>query len=117
SFNFVAIPTIASRHPLWEDRLGEEEMRSNLQQGLLLDHGRETIGTSVVDARPEVILKMPGDSIVPFLYTVALTVLFVAALLHWWWTVGWATLATLIFTIAWLWPRDTLAQTAEVAHA
>jgi cytochrome c oxidase subunit I len=117
SYNFVSIPNIASRHPLWEDRLDEEETRSTLHHGMLLDDGRETIGTSVVDSRPEVILKMPGDSILPLLYTLALTLFFAAALLHCWWMTGIAALATLVFTIAWLWPRDSLGQTTEAAHA
>ena len=37
-----------------------------LGTGLVLDKGRETIGTTVLDAEPDVILKMPGDSYLPF---------------------------------------------------
>ena len=32
-FNFVVIPTIASRSPLWEDRLNESDLRSSLDRG------------------------------------------------------------------------------------
>ena len=39
AYNFAVMPTVASRHPLWEDRLGEGRERSNFTEGLLLDKG------------------------------------------------------------------------------
>jgi cytochrome c oxidase subunit I len=117
SFNFVSIPTVASRHPLWEDRLDEGPDRSQLRGGMLLDHGRETVGTSAMDAEPEVILKMPEDSQAPFWCTVALTLLFTAALLRLWWLAGAAVLFTLACALWWLWPRASLGQTEEASHA
>src|SRR5205085_2234063 len=59
SYNFRVIPTVASRHPLWEDRMSGIAGRSSVEEGLLLDDGRETIGTTVLDAEPDVILRMP----------------------------------------------------------
>ncbi len=116
AFNFVTLPNMATRHPLWEDRLDDSEERSSLHKGMLLDHGRETIGTSMVDSEPQAILKMPGDTLVPLLCTIALTVLFTGALLRCWWVTGLAALAVLVVTIAWLWPRSSLGQSAEVTH-
>ena len=53
AFNFVTLPVVASRHPLWEDRLDEQgETRSSLRGGMLLDHGRETLGVTALDAEP-----------------------------------------------------------------
>ena len=83
---------------------------------MLLDQGRETIGTGALDGAPEVILKMPGDSYSPFFLSVAITVLSTAALLHHWWIAGAALLATLAASMAWLWPRTALGQTAQVPH-
>ena len=37
----------------------------------MLDHGKETIGTSALDGEPDVILKMPEDSHAPLLLTLA----------------------------------------------
>ena len=46
-------PDVASRHPLWEDRAGRSQTSDALdREGLLLDHGRETIGTRALDAEP-----------------------------------------------------------------
>ena len=32
---------------------------------MLLDHGRETIATTALDAEPDLILKMPEDTLAP----------------------------------------------------
>lgn len=39
-YNFAVIPAVASRHPLWEERLGEGTGHSSTRRGLLLDHGQ-----------------------------------------------------------------------------
>jgi cytochrome c oxidase subunit I len=116
SYNFVVIPGIAGRHPLWEDRLDEGPQRSSLHEGMLLDHGRETVATTALDAEPNAILKMPEDSLAPLLTTIVLTVLFCGALLHLWWLTAAAALATLVATAIWLWPETSLGQTASIDH-
>jgi cytochrome c oxidase subunit 1/cytochrome c oxidase subunit I+III len=75
-YNFARIPAIASRHPLWEERLGEGSGRSMLDRGFVLDDGKETLATTVIDAEPDAILKMPEDSPWPFITTVIMAVLF-----------------------------------------
>lgn len=110
AYNFAVIPLVASRYPLWEDRLNEGAGSTSVDVGLLLDKGRETIGTTLMDAEPDVILKMPGDSYLPLLSALAMTAMLAAMLLHSWWGLGVAALLTLLITIAWLWPRRALAQ-------
>jgi cytochrome c oxidase subunit 1/cytochrome c oxidase subunit I+III len=116
SYNFVVIPGVASRHPLWEERLDKDAKRSTLHEGLLLNQGRETIATTALDAEPDLIMKMPEDSLAPLQTTVALTALCVGALLHLWWIAGAAALAALIAAVAWLWPETSLGQTASAHH-
>ncbi len=115
-YNFAVIPIVASRYPLWEDRLEGHSGRSSIDEGYLLDHGRETLGTSALDATPDVILRMPGDSQSPFWLAVALTVLTVGMLLQSWWVVGCAVAVAFIVTVVWLWPEDRLGQTMEITH-
>ena len=109
-YNFAVIPTVASRYPLWEGRLNQGDDRSSTQQGFLLDKGRETIGTTSLDAEPDVILKMPSNTYAPLLLGVALAVLFIGALLHSWWLLGAAVVVSLLASIAWLWPERALSQ-------
>ena len=103
--NFDVIPIIASRHPLWEDRLEDVEDRSQLDTGYLLDNGRETIGTTPLDAEPEVILKMPGDSLLPIFLAVAVAVLFFGLLGHWWIIAGAGAIGVLIDLCLWFMPE------------
>jgi cytochrome c oxidase subunit I len=113
-YNFAVIPAVASRHPLWEDRLEEGSGRSSIGRGLILDDGKETIATTVLDAEPDVILKMPGDSPWPLLTTIVLTAAFTGLLLHWWWLAAAGAAATLLGLLVWLWPRRALAQKGAV---
>lgn len=74
-YNFATLPIIASRHPLWEDRLPDEGTgHSILRRGPILDQGRETFGTSPLDGEPAVVMEMPEDSAWPFLLALSLTV-------------------------------------------
>jgi heme/copper-type cytochrome/quinol oxidase subunit 1 len=113
-YNFVAIPTLASRMPLWEERLQESPYRSRLEEGQALAHGKETLGTTMLDAEPDSILKMPEDSLMPLLVALALTALFAGLMVHLWWLVGAAFAVMLIGLLVWLWPRAELGQTREV---
>jgi len=115
-YNFVVIPTVASRHPLWEDRLQQHEGEgSHVDAGLVLDHGREAIGTSSLDATPDIILRMPRDSYAPVILALTATTIFVGLAFHLWWLAGLGVLATGADIIGWLWPERALGETREPA--
>lgn len=107
-YNFVVIPTVASRSPLWEERLGEGS--STPKRGLVLDHGKETLGTTMLDAVPDVIVKMPDDSLAPLLLSLALAALFTTMMVEAWWWLGASIIASLLVITAWLWPRQSLGE-------
>jgi len=119
-YNFAVLPHVGSRHPLWEGRLDDEgggegggraeRIRSRLDEGFLLGEGREALGTTPLEARPDVILKMPEDSFTPFWLGLFATLLFAGLLLH-------AVLFTVamllgcaVSIIVWLWPERKLIQ-------
>jgi cytochrome c oxidase subunit I len=112
-YNFEVVPTVASRHPLWEDRLGAASARSSILRGPALDHGKEALATSAVEARPEAILAMPEDSLAPFIVTLAMSVAFSGLLTEIWWLAAVGLAATALGILIWLWPEPHLAQTAE----
>jgi cytochrome c oxidase subunit I+III len=116
AFNFVVIPTVASRCPLWEDRIDMSPLRSSIDRGPVLDDGKEVLATTPLDAQPDAILKMPGDSLSPLLLSIVLTGLFASLMLLNWWGVLVAAVAGLAILAYWLWPRDRLGQTAGVYH-
>jgi len=113
-YNFAVIPTVASRHPLWEDRL-QGAQRSVVARGPVLGEGREALGTTPLDTEPNIILKMPGDTLVPLVLALAMALLTVGLILLNWPVValGVALIAAAILT--WLWPREALGETAESA--
>jgi len=115
-YNFALIPLIASRHPLWEDRLQEGSGRSVLDRGFTLDHGKEALATTVLDAEPDVILKMPADTVTPFVLTVMLSAAFTALLVQSWWMLALAGMLILACIVAWLWPKRHLLQIAAAGH-
>ncbi|MGZ8160096.1 MAG: cbb3-type cytochrome c oxidase subunit I, partial [Methylobacter sp.] len=110
AYNFAVIPFVASRHPLWEDRLDEGAGRSSLEHGYLLMEGRETIGTTPLDAKPDIILKMPEDSYTPFFLGFFSALAFTGLLLHWRDFTVLMALACSLSLIVWLWPKKTLVQ-------
>jgi cytochrome c oxidase subunit I len=102
-YNFAVIPTVESRHPLWEAELGEGA-RSRLDVGPTLDQGRETLGTSALDAEPEQVLRMPEDSLWPLLLGLALTVTAYGLLIGAWWIAAAGGALSIVSVAGWLWP-------------
>ena len=113
-YNFAVIPVVASRHPLWEDRLGEGTGKSAFDSGLVLDNGKETVATTVIDAEPDLILRMPHDSVAPFVTTLAMSVFFTGMLINSFAVMSAAVAAILLCLLWWLWPRTHLKQRVEV---
>ncbi|MBV8193438.1 MAG: cbb3-type cytochrome c oxidase subunit I [Alphaproteobacteria bacterium] len=112
-YNFVVIPTVSSRHPLWEDRLRETEGHSSIHEGAVLDADKETLGVSTMDAIPDVILKMPHDSVMPFVLALCITGVFVGLLLLSLVAIGTSLVLGLVAALVWLWPRAELGQRTE----
>lgn len=113
-YNFAVIPLIASRHPLWEKRLGDTGEKSLFHEGFLLDRGKETLAVTPLDGEPDVILKMPGDSWLPFALSVALMPLFGGLLLHSVAITALGSLATLAILILWYAPQPDTAEDEAV---
>jgi cytochrome c oxidase subunit I+III len=116
AYNFRRIPIVASRHPLWEDRLQHVAARSVLESPIILDHGRETIATTLLDAEADSILKMPGDSLIPLILSFALLVFFFGLLGHGWWTAGAAGVLSFILIAIWLAPTSPPSPAEETAR-
>jgi hypothetical protein len=79
-------------------------------KGIVLDHGKETLQTTMLDAIPDVIVKMPKDSLLPVLLALALSSMFAALMIEAWWFLGATILVSLAIVLAWLWPSRELGQ-------
>ena len=116
AYNFAVIPIVASRHPLWEGRLEGDKGRSSVHEGPLLHQGRETIGSTMLDAEPNVVLQMPGDSLAPLFTALTLALAFVGLLVHSAVVAALGTVALGAALAVWLWPAAPDASSAELAH-
>jgi hypothetical protein len=104
AYNFAVIPTIGSREPLWEERLGLGK-RSVIHHGPSLDAGgKETIQTTPLDGQPVAVLRMPEDSLWPLIVSLSLMVAFYGLVMAVWWLALAGGILTLFGAHEWLWP-------------
>ena len=68
------------------------------------------IGTTPLDAKPDIILKMPDDSYTPFFLGLFSALAFAGLLLHWRDFTILMALACSLSLIIWMWPRKALVQ-------
>jgi cytochrome c oxidase subunit I+III len=112
-YNFARIPIVASRHPLWEDRINEGTGRSVLETGPMLDKGRDTFGTTPLDAEPDEILRMPEDTAWPFFLALSVLVLAYGLLFGLIWLAAIGVVGLFICIIGWFMPTHEPALTLE----
>jgi cytochrome c oxidase subunit I+III len=104
AYNFATMPTIGSRHPLWEAQLSEGATRSRLADGPVLPDGRETFATTPLDAEPAAVMRMPDDSYAPIALAVSVAVIAYGLLFSLLWLAALGAAAAAAVAIAWLWP-------------
>jgi cytochrome c oxidase subunit 1/cytochrome c oxidase subunit I+III len=100
-FGSEHIPVVASRHPLWDDF--DEE--ADPDDDRVLDWGRLTPTTTVLDAVPVGIATIPEDSLAPLLISLVLFGFFLAIIYQLLWWVLAAAIATFLIGCYWMWPR------------
>jgi cytochrome c oxidase subunit I+III len=104
-----SIPEIDSRYPLWD----QPNLLRDIDQGRFYlpdaeEGKRETLVTSVVDARPQQCQRLSGPSFVPLIAAVALGGFFVFGTFHWWWLALASLVAALGVIVHWLWTGTAL---------
>jgi hypothetical protein len=92
---------VASRHPLWDDF--DEE--ADPDDDRVLDWGRLTPTTTVLDAVPAGIATIPEDSLAPLLISLVLFGFFLAIIYQLLWWVLAAAIATFLIGCYWMWPH------------
>ncbi len=112
AYNFRLLPNVRGREPLWEqdDVIDADRSPEVVRVLAAPEHmRRETLATTVVDAEPEGVLRMPGDSYWPLLLAFGLLVMFFGLIVRLFSdaillvAVGGAISATAL--VGWLWPE------------
>jgi cytochrome c oxidase subunit I+III len=98
-YNFIALPVVESRYPLWDapEAIPTYAFAENPER-------RETLGTTALDAEPEMRVLLPGNTIIPFLLAVATTAVLIAAMFNLYAVEITSAIALLILAI-WHWPK------------
>jgi cytochrome c oxidase subunit I+III len=99
-----SIPEIDSRNPLWD----RPDFVRDVDEGRFYlpdaqEGRRETLVTSVIDARPEQCLRLPGSTFVTFWAAMFLGGVFIFATFHWWWATAISGMLALGAILYWLW--------------
>ena len=98
NYNFEHLPTVASRHPLWDP----PEERA-VVTGLRNDR-REVLVTTLMDAEPHHRYVLPGSSIWPFIAAVCVSIGFAGSVFNPWYVI-WGSIISGLALIGWFWPR------------
>jgi cytochrome c oxidase subunit I+III len=110
-YNFVTIPTVRSREPMWD----QPELRTGAQPvdqgGYPLEEGHETLSTSLLDGTPQAVVHMPHASPWPFALTLALTVLLYGILLDVLVVTTIGALGSVVGLMGWFWPKGETQET------
>ncbi|MEN2977835.1 cbb3-type cytochrome c oxidase subunit I (plasmid) [Tistrella bauzanensis] len=99
-----SVPHVTSRYPLWDQPGISDEIDQG--RGYLPDAAagrRETLITSVLDAEPEQVLRLPANSFLPMLAAIFVGFSFIGATFHWWMPALISGVIGIGVIIVWLW--------------
>ncbi len=101
-YGSVHIPTVTSRHPLWDEHEEEEDPDGER----ILDQGRLTFSTTALDGDPIALARMPKDTIKPLLAAIGFFVVCGAIVYQLIWITVSAVIFTLLVVAFWLRPNE-----------
>ncbi|KFN45302.1 cytochrome c oxidase subunit I [Arenimonas composti] len=103
-FNFASIPDVGDRYPLWHrPGLAGESMRPGGLLGEVHDGRREILGSSLLDARPEQVIRVSGSSWLPLLAALTIAVLLSAFIAKAYVLAALVLLPLVALFVAWAW--------------
>lgn len=109
-----SIPEIASRNPLWD----QADFVRDVDEGRFYlpdaeEGKRETLVTSVIDARPIQCLRVQGPTFVTLFAAVFTGGSFIFSTFHWWWPALASAVLALCVILYWLWTGTALIPEKE----
>lgn len=99
-----SIPLIETRYPIWD----QPDFVRKVDEGRFFlpdaeEGRRETISTTVLDARPLTVIRLGTPSVLPMLTAFALGGVFIFTTYHLYWAALASGVATLVLVLRWLW--------------
>lgn len=114
-YNFETLPEVHSRNPLWDETPRGKKEKAAQPAWLMRNdptdpYQREMLSTSVVEAESDGILVLPEGTTVPFWLALSLTVMFVGALINFWWLAIFGLVLSIVLLMVWHWPQQPRAE-------
>ena len=108
AYNFVSLPAIHSRHPLWD----QPELPYSIARGehelAVIDHGRrETWGTDPLTGKVREIIHLPGNSWLPLVAALFIAVMCISLLVKVYWLAAVVFVAVVVTLLRWSWENGT----------
>jgi cytochrome c oxidase subunit I+III len=99
-----SIPEIDSRYPLWD----QPNFVRDVDEGRFFlpdaeEGKRETLVTSVIDAKPVQCLRVPGPTVLTIVAALFTGGVFIFSTYAWWWLALGSGVLALVAIVAWLW--------------
>jgi cytochrome c oxidase subunit I+III len=110
-YNFETIPAVRSLHPMWDQPELHQGPQRPEDGAYLLADGHETLGTSMLDASPQAVLRMPHESPWPVALTIAVMWSLYGVLVDAYVFAAIGAIACLGCVAGWFWPRGETQET------
>ncbi|SEJ88216.1 cytochrome c oxidase subunit I+III [Sphingomonas sp. OV641] len=99
-----SVPLIETRYPIWD----QPDFMRKVDEGRFFlpdaeEGRRETISTTVLDARPLAVVRLATPSVLPMLTAFALGGVFILTTFHFYWAALASGVVTLGLVLAWMW--------------
>ncbi|MGO3055571.1 MAG: cytochrome c oxidase subunit I [Halomonas sp.] len=115
-YNFVSLPPVETRHPLWEHPELPQQMQEGKHGLATADHGRRELwGTDPLTGKVREVIHLPGNSWWPLFAAMALAVVCISLLLRWYPVAGVGVLIAIGFLLRWSWENGAHPRAAPDA--
>ncbi len=116
AYNFVSLPRIETRHPLWDDPNLPVTMAEGKHSLAVATHGRrEMWGTDPISGKVREIIHLPGNSWWPLFAAMALAVVCISLLVRVYALAGVFVLIAGVFLLRWSWENGAHPKAAPDA--
>lgn len=115
AYNFISIPSITTRHPLWDHPELPDTIAAGKHALVEVDHGRRDIlGTNAVTARVSEIIHLPTNSWIPLQVSLAIAVVCISLLTRTYELALAATIISLLLILRWSWHNCAHSSSAPI---
>lgn len=109
-YNFAVLPVVRSADPLWDPPTPEGDAEPS---ELELASGKETYGSSILDAEAERVLPMPKDSPWPLLLAIGTLILSIGLLFDSTPAIIAGIIIDIVILVTWTWPAENGGEEAR----